>query len=70
MATMHYVTTSAKALTAAGLLLVSPIVLLFMGPLVVGVTSDLVHVLGPVPTALGFSGAMALFALYRLQNPD
>jgi len=70
MPTMHYVATSAKALTAAGLLLVSPIVLLFVGPLAIGVTSDIVHAIGPVPTALGFSGAMALFALYRLQNPD
>ena len=62
--------TSAKSVAAAGFVLMSPIVLLFMGPLAIGITSDLVHAIGAVPTALGLSGAIALFALYKLQNPD
>ena len=67
---MHYVATSAKGIAAASLLLVSPVILLFTGPLAIGVTSDLVHAIGAVPTALALSGVVALFAVYKLHHPD
>jgi hypothetical protein len=67
---MQIVATSAKSVAAAGAVLMSPIVLLFMGPLAIGISSDIIHEIGSVPAALGFSGAVALFALYKLQNPD
>lgn len=67
---MHIVATSAKSVAAAGVVLMSPIVLLFMGPLAIGISSDIIHEVGSVPAALGLSGAVALFALYKLQNPD
>ncbi|HEX3538006.1 MAG TPA: hypothetical protein VHU15_14705 [Stellaceae bacterium] len=67
---MHIVATSAKSVAAASFVLMSPIVLLFMGPLAIGISSDILHEIGSVPAALGFSGAIALFALYRLHYPD
>jgi hypothetical protein len=62
--------TSAKSVAAAGFVLISPIVLLFMGPLAIGISTDIVHEIGSVPAALGLSAGVALFALYRLHNPD
>ena len=62
--------TSAKGITAAGLLLISPVVLLFSAPLAIGITSDVIREIGAVPVALGLSGAVALFALFRLHHPD
>jgi hypothetical protein len=67
---MEHIATSAKGIAAAGLLLISPVILLFMGPLAVGVSSDIVHEIGGIPTALGLSGAVALFAVYKLQSGD
>ena len=67
---MQIVATSAKSVAAAGLVLMSPVVLLFMGPLAIGITSDLVHEVGAVPTALALSGVVALFAVYKLHHPD
>lgn len=67
---MHIVATSAKSVAAASFVLMSPIVLLFMGPLAIGISSDIIHEIGPVPAALGFSTVVALFALYRLHNPE
>jgi hypothetical protein len=67
---MHIVATSAKTVAAASFVLMSPIVLLFMGPLAIGISSDIIHEVGSVPAALGLSATVALFALYRLHNPD
>jgi hypothetical protein len=67
---MEYVATSAKGIAAAGLLLISPAILLFMGPFSIGVSSDIVHEIGGVPTALGLCGAVALFAVYKLHSSD
>ena len=67
---MQYLATSAKSITAAGLVLASPVVLLFSAPLAIGITSDIICTVGSVPLALGFSGLVALFALYRLHHPN
>lgn len=67
---MEHIATSAKGIAAAGLFLISPIVLLFLGPVAFGVSSDIVRELGAVPTVLGLSAAVALFALYKLQYPN
>jgi hypothetical protein len=67
---MQIVATSAKSVAAASFVLMSPIVLLFMGPLAIGITGDIIHEIGSVPVALGLSGVVALFALYRLHHPD
>lgn len=76
--TMQYVATSAKEIAfgsakgvaALGLLLISPVVLLFAGPLAIGISSDILHEIGGAPASLGLSGAVALVALYKLQHPD
>lgn len=61
---------SAKGIAALGLLLISPIILLFAGPFAIGVSSDIVHEIGGAPAALGLAAAVALFALHRLHHPD
>jgi hypothetical protein len=63
---VQYISTSAKTLTAAGLVLISPVVLLFSGPLAIGHLGDIMYETASVPIALGPSGAVALVALYRL----
>ena len=61
---------SAKGFAALGLLLISPVILLFTGPLAIGLSSDLLHEIGGAPMALGLSGVVGLAALYKLQHPD
>jgi hypothetical protein len=63
---VQYISTSAKTLTAVGLLLISPVVLLFSAPLAIGISTDIVNEIGSVASALGLSGAVAMFALYKL----
>lgn len=66
---MQYISASGKRLAVAGLVLISPVVLLFSGPLAIGISSDVVHLFGAVPTVLALAGTLAIVALYKLHYP-
>jgi hypothetical protein len=63
-----YTVRCGKYVAAAGFVLVSPIVFWFVGPLAIGISSDIVHEIGAAASTLGVCGAVALFALYRLHQ--
>jgi hypothetical protein len=65
---MQYISASAKSVTAVGLILIGPVVLLFAPSLVIGFASDIIDGIGSVPVVLSLSGVVTLFALYKLRR--
>jgi hypothetical protein len=67
---VQYISASGKTLAITGLILISPVALLFSRPAAIGFSSDMAHLFGAVPASLAVAGAVAMFALYKLHHPS
>ena len=65
---MQRISASGKTLSAADLVSISPVILLFSG-LARRMSNDIEHEVGAVTAMLGLSGVVAPCVLYKLHHP-